>query len=75
VNSPVKVDWQNDRLYAEAHPPLEEHDDSYDSSLPGIVHQINNKVKDRPVLVDWQMVSYIAEEQDGLPHEVGMVIR
>jgi L,D-transpeptidase ErfK/SrfK len=75
VNSPIKVDWQNDRLYAEAHPPLEEHEDSYDSSLPGVVHQINNKAKDRPAIIDWQIVSYMAQEQDGIPHEVGMVIR
>ena len=74
INSPVKVGWQNDRLFIEAHVPLEENGDAFDTSLPGIVHIINTQAKNHPALIDWQMVSYVNKERDGMPHEVGMII-
>ncbi|OGT37762.1 MAG: hypothetical protein A3F11_01100 [Gammaproteobacteria bacterium RIFCSPHIGHO2_12_FULL_37_14] len=74
INSPVKVAWQNNRLYVEAHHALEEHNGAFDTSLPGIVHVVNNASRNRPTLVDWQLVSYLAKERDGLPHEVGFRI-
>lgn len=72
INDPVKLGWQNNRLFMEAHQPLEEHNREYDSSLPGIVHRISSSAQNQPVLVDWQLISYIAREHDGLPHEVGV---
>lgn len=75
INSPVKVGWQDDFLFMEAHEPLEEHHGALDASLPGTVHTIANLSKDQPTLVDWQLVSYIAEERDGVPHDIGMRIR
>ena len=74
INSPVKVDWEKDRLFIEAHAPLEEHRDAYMTSLPGMVHLISEKTKNKPVLVDWQLISYLAKERDGTPHEVGMAL-
>jgi L,D-transpeptidase ErfK/SrfK len=74
INSPVKVGWQSDRLYIEAHTALEEHGNAFDTSLPGVVHLINDQAKNHPVLVDWQLVSYLAKERDGIPHEVGISI-
>lgn len=74
VNSPVKVGWQENKLYVEAHQPLEEHADAYDASLPGMVHEISNASKDKPTLIDWQLVSFLAKDRDGIPHEVGMTI-
>lgn len=74
INSPVKVGWQNDRLFMEAHPPLEEHSNLYEASMPGMIHQITSLTKQRPVLIDWQLVSFLNETRDGLPHEVGMQI-
>ncbi|RDI46596.1 L,D-transpeptidase family protein [Aquicella lusitana] len=75
TNSPVKAGWQNDHLYLEAHQPLEEHNANFDASLPGMVHMVANMTKDQPTLVDWQLISYIAKERDGLPHEVGVRIQ
>lgn len=74
VNNPIKVGWQNNSLYVEAHHPLEEHSTAYNSSLPGMVHIISEHSKDEPTFIDWQMVSYIAKERDGIPHEIGMKI-
>lgn len=74
INSPVKIAWQDNHLYIEAHPPLEEHDGAFDTSLPGMVHMINNITKNHSTLVDWQLVSYLAQERDGIPHDVGFRI-
>lgn len=74
INKPIKVGWQNDHLYMEAHPALEEHSNAYDSSLAGMVHAIAEQSQNQETLVDWQLVSYIARERDGVPHDVGMTI-
>ena len=72
TNAPAKVGWQEDRLYLEAHHPLEEHSSIYEASLPGMVSLVMSATKDRLVLVDWQAVTYLAKERDGIPHEVGI---
>jgi L,D-transpeptidase ErfK/SrfK len=74
TNSPAKVGWQNNHLYVEAHPPLEEHSTANNATLAGIVHLITELSYDQPVLVDWQSVAYISKERDGIPHDVGMRI-
>lgn len=75
VNSPVIVGWQDNRLYMESYAPLIEHSSEYDSTLPGAVHKIVEYTSGQPVLIDWQAVAYIAQEQDGVPHEIGTVMR
>ena len=75
INKPVKVGWENDELFLEAHQPLEEHSGAADANLPGMVHVLSNQAKDQAVLIDWQMVAYIAKERDGLPHSVGVKLR
>lgn len=72
INSPIKVAWQNNHLYMEAHQPLEEHNGAYDATLPGAVSQINSLTKNQDTLVDWQALAFIEKERDGLPHEVGV---
>lgn len=74
INSPAKVGWQHDKLYLEAHVPLEEHNGAYDASLPGMVHMIHSASQQKPTLVDWQAISYINRSRDGLPHEVATQI-
>lgn len=75
VNAPAKVGWQNNVLYFEAHEPLEEHETDISSKLAGMVHLISANTKDQPTLVDWQSVSYIAKEKDGIPHDIGIRIQ
>ncbi len=74
INSPIKVAWQNNRLYMEAHRPLQEHGTSFDTSSQGIVHIIDNSSKNQVTLVDWQLVSYLAKERDGMPHDIGFKV-
>lgn len=75
INSPTKVGWQNNQLYLEAHKPLEEHSSEYEATLPGMVHMLARASKEETTLIDWQLVSYIAEDRDGIPHQVGMQIK
>ncbi|OGT55263.1 MAG: hypothetical protein A3F43_03325 [Gammaproteobacteria bacterium RIFCSPHIGHO2_12_FULL_42_10] len=71
IDMPVKIGFQENRLYMEAYPPLEEHRHGYGASLPSIVYLIENNTRKSPVLVDWQLVSFLNEERDGMPHEIG----
>lgn len=72
INKPVKLGWQQDHLYMEAYEPLEEYSEAYDANLPGMVHEVVEMTKNQDTLIDWQLVSYISTERDGIPHEVGM---
>lgn len=74
INSPVKIGWQDNRLYMEAHKPLEEHNQASDNSLPGVVNLINTATQDQTTLIDWQLVAYLLKTRDGIPHEIGMKI-
>jgi L,D-transpeptidase ErfK/SrfK len=72
INSPAKAGWENQQLYLEIHPPLEEHNKAIDASLPGVVSLIADMTKDREAIIDWQAVSYISKEKDGIPHDIGI---
>jgi L,D-transpeptidase ErfK/SrfK len=72
INSPVKVAWQNNSLFMEAHAPLEERSNEQNASLPGAVNQIMELTKNQDTLIDWQSVAFIEKERDGLPHDVGL---
>ncbi|HVE44004.1 MAG TPA: L,D-transpeptidase family protein [Gammaproteobacteria bacterium] len=74
INTPIKSAWHKEKLYIEVYPPLEEHSNAFDASLAGSVHIVNSLSKDQPVLVDWQGISYIAMERDGVPHDIGVRI-
>lgn len=72
INAPIKLGWQDNKLYVETHRPLEEHANEADATLPGMVNMVNEATKDQATLVDWQALAYLAKERDGMPHEVGM---
>jgi L,D-transpeptidase ErfK/SrfK len=73
LNMPNKIAWNGDQLYLEAHPPLEEHTETAD------IHQlINTLTESLPhhgiTLINWQLVAYLTEQPDGIPHEIGIKI-
>lgn len=75
INKPVKVGWNADRMYIEAYKPLEEHVTANDVTIAGMVKQVEEASKGKSTLVDWQMISFLAQERDGVPHEVGMEVK
>lgn len=75
MNSPVKVGWQNKSLFIEAHQPLEEYKDDENATLHGMVHQIVERTGNEPILIDWQALSFIAQNKDGIPHKIGVPLK
>lgn len=72
VDMPVKVGWAGERLYLETHPPLEERDDG---GVSVVVNKIQESIpRDGVTIVNWQLVSYLSEQRDGIPHEVAMKV-
>lgn len=72
VYLPTKLGWENQKLFVEIHPPLEERGKiTFDQVT-------DNVSKDLPhgnvTLVDWQALSYLADQPDGIPHEIGFKV-
>jgi L,D-transpeptidase ErfK/SrfK len=75
INMPNKVGWDQGRLYLEAHPPLEEHDQGEQTNLNNVLTTIANALPSHGItLVDWQLAAYILQQPDGIPHEIGIKI-
>ncbi len=73
IDMPYKVAWNENQLYLEAHRPLEERSDVEAATLAGVVRSIEASLpRDQVVLVNWQLVAYLAEQPDGIPHAIGV---
>ncbi|MDX9766524.1 MAG: L,D-transpeptidase family protein [Ectothiorhodospiraceae bacterium] len=65
VNQPLKAGWSGDRLYVEAHPPLEElHDPQYQTPMVRVLVAAMGEEK---VSVDWERVRQVMREARGVP--------
>ncbi len=71
VNLPSKTGWKGNSLFLENHDALQEHPDE---GYNGMVNALYHAGRGRATLVDWQLVSFLAEDHDGLPHEVGFKV-
>ncbi|HSW70266.1 MAG TPA: L,D-transpeptidase family protein [Gammaproteobacteria bacterium] len=75
IDMPYKVAWDNHQLFLEAHSPLEERSDAEAANMAGIVKSIEkNMPKNQVTLVNWQLVAYLAEQPDGIPHDIGVKV-
>jgi len=71
VDMPAKIGWAGNQLLMEAHPPLEER--SLQINVDSVIDQIENTLPKQGVtLINWQLVAYLAEQPDGVPHEIGV---
>jgi len=76
IDMPNKVAWNGTDLYLEAHPPLEERNTDPSAALNALVDTIESRLpKDQFTLVNWQLVAYLAEQPDGVPHEIGVILK
>ncbi len=72
---PYKVAWNDNKLYLEAHMPLEERSNEETSNMAGIIKSIEkNTPRHQVTLINWQLVAYLAEQPDGIPHDIGVRI-
>ena len=69
INQPYKAGWLNDKLYLEAHPPLEETMKEPDKALnlTPVVKVVAAARGDIPAVLDWEKVQQIARQQRGIP--------
>lgn len=75
IDLPTKVGWNDNTLFLESHPPLIEKV-SQDDGIKGIMSSIEESLPaDGVTLVNWQTVAYVAEQRDGMPHEIGIRVR
>lgn len=73
IDMPNKIGWEDNTLFLESHEPLEERQNQQAASLNGVVKSIENSLpKDRVTLINWQLVAYLTEQPDGIPHEIGI---
>lgn len=76
INMPTKVGWQDNSLFLESHPPLEEHSNEPHIGLNGVVNSVEQSLpQNQTVMVNWQLVAYLADQPDGIPHEIGRKIQ
>jgi L,D-transpeptidase ErfK/SrfK len=74
IDMPNKVAWENNKLFLESHPPLEERMDASYASYQGIIDLVGKSIANTNSMIDWQMIEDLAESRDGLPHEIGYKI-
>ncbi len=75
INAPNKVGWDDNKLYLEAHPALEELNDGLQSNLNNMVSLVENAFASKSTtFVDWQLAADILDQPDGVPHEIGIKI-
>jgi L,D-transpeptidase ErfK/SrfK len=74
IDMPTKLGWEDNKLYLEAHPALEERPQG-SSTYSGMISLIEKSTRHEPTLVNWELVNYLAKQHDGVPHEVGMRIK
>ena len=72
IDEPVKLGWQTNRLYLETYDVLEDSSNTDKTTVAGIVDLVLDETKNQPTLIDWQGIMFVANEKDGIPHEIGV---
>jgi len=69
VDMPTKVGWNGNKLFIETHPASEENPDK---GMNSVMSSVQAALPNHgAVLVNWQAVAYLADQRDGIPHEIG----
>ena len=72
INQPYKVGIQNDVIYLEAHPYLEEDAEQFENNLTSIVSLIMQLADERDYEIDWSIAYEAINNPTGIPIEIGM---
>lgn len=71
VNEPWKLGWDAERLYFEAHHPLEEDQQNNDRGLTAITELVVAATAAREAQVDWDVLETVFSESLGVPLPAG----
>lgn len=73
VDQPIKVGWQDNTLYLEAHEPLENDQGGLNHVMTDEARQrILAATKTRAADIDWDAVATIVKEERGYPQKIGV---
>ncbi|WP_218814523.1 L,D-transpeptidase family protein [Rickettsiella endosymbiont of Dermanyssus gallinae] len=72
VDSPYKVGWDKDRLYLEAHVPLQGRSALRLTQQRATMEKLMEVNSDKAANIQWQSVDKIALRQNGIPQIIGM---
>ena len=67
VNQPVKTGWQDDVLYIEVHPPLDEDPTAQEDMLRFTLERVYAALRQRPAVLDGRALRRAVEEMHGVP--------
>jgi L,D-transpeptidase ErfK/SrfK len=67
MNEPYKIGWDHEKLYLEAHLPLQEQQAEL-ADLTPVAQMILNATHDNKDVVNWDKVDRMVECQSGIPH-------
>lgn len=71
VNAPYKAGWYNNKLYLEAHVPLQEQKPNGEPDLAAMKNTIQAAISGHSGTIYWNTAKQIAEQQNGVPQTIG----
>lgn len=70
MDQPFKAGWRDQRLYVEAHLPLDEEQGVYNETLSSLVRVVAEATQNQPTVVSWSAVRRAEAETTGIPQVV-----
>jgi L,D-transpeptidase ErfK/SrfK len=67
INEPYKIGWRNNRMYLEAHLPLQEQQPASGAQANTLESLVSLATHNHPEMVDWDLVQDIKQSQNGIP--------
>ncbi len=74
VDNAYKLGWDHNKLYLEAHLPLQENDGDYSSDGSSVIGMIDKVIKNKKADVDWTLAQAVAKEETGVPEQIGHIV-
>lgn len=74
VNQPIKLGWEDGTLYAEAHVPTHKKYGREEETLRPMSKMLMSEIRGFNVEIDWNRALAVAEQQQGIPIDVGRMI-
>ena len=71
INEPYKLGWQNNKLYLEAHLPLQEQQIADAGDYTKLIDSINKIIGNKPAEIHWNHALSLAKNGIGIPQQIG----
>ncbi len=71
LSSPYKAGWSNEKLYLEAHVPLQEQKPNGEADLAAMKSTVQTAISSHSGTIYWNTANKIAVQQNGIPQTIG----